>query len=143
MLNTMINSVSPSTVRDMLDVSGLATQRFGNDIRVIITNDEEIPFPIVITFRVSDNWIMTIGQAANFELDHSKRALILERLNKWSLQNICITPCLSDNGALLARSAMLIDLDVSEKYVLENCLLQPIKLTVRFFKQIYQMKELL
>lgn len=131
----MVNSISTSFIRGLLDELGLGTKIDSDgDIVIVFDADSDFKHDVLCFFSVNDNKWLRIYATTLIEISQSRVGETLIKLNEYNESNKLMKAYLAKNGRIWVERIELIDEDVSEEFIKENCIKLLLPLIWNFFK---------
>ncbi|MCM1110310.1 MAG: YbjN domain-containing protein [Clostridium sp.] len=129
----MVNSITRDSIRAFLDQLNTPT-RIDNDgdLFMVLEADEDFNHDVVIYFFVKDNSLGIYAFAHDYKVPEDKMLDALIAVNKHNADTKYPKAFIKDN-TVQTEYWYLLDEEVSEEYIKENCLKMIISLTWRFF----------
>ncbi|MBQ7690699.1 MAG: hypothetical protein IJT30_05870 [Muribaculaceae bacterium] len=118
----MLKEISRDLIRGYLDDVGVSTRIDDDgDIFTLLRADENFNHDVAVFFNVNGNWLWIFGQAHNLTVEESDKTRVLKILNEHNRKAKIV------NGYMMKETirfehCYLLDEEVSEAYIKENCL---------------------
>ena len=119
----MINSINISMVRQLCDKAGIANSIDDDgDIRILLSADSDFGHNVAVYINVSkDNkWLRTFAMT-DMEIPQNRLGDAMVRVNRYNEKNYLMKAYITENGRLFVERNELIDENVSEEFVINNC----------------------
>lgn len=118
----MINSIDINLVRSMCDKANLATTVDNDgDLYLLLNADQDYGHNVIVFFSVTDNkWLRTFAMT-DMEIPQNRLGDAMVRVNRYNEKNYLMKAYITENGRLFVERNELIDENVSEEFVINNC----------------------
>ena len=131
----MVNSIRTSFIRGLCDELGYNTSVDSDgDICLVLTADSDFGHNVLVFMRVIDNKILRLFSMSDFKIGQEDVAKTLLKLNKYNHQKLFMKSYLQDDGHVIVERGELIDENVSEEFIKQNCIRECVGMSWQFFK---------
>lgn len=131
----MINSIDVNLIRTLCDKANMSTKvDEDGDVAMCLHADADFGHDVFIFFGAQDNWLSMRGMS-NFLVEQNKVGEVLVKLNDFNLKKRWGKAYLAENGRIVLERQELIDENVSEEFLLENCIKFFPPVVWNFFKE--------
>jgi len=131
----MVNSISTSFIRGLCDEIGYTTSIDSDgDISIRLSADSDFGHEVLIFIRVLDNKLLRIFSMADFTIGQHNVGMTLVKLNEYNQKKTYMTAYLQNDGHVVVERMELIDVNVSEEFIKENCIKTCASISWNFFK---------
>lgn len=131
----MVNSISTSYIRGLCDEMGYTSKiDTDGDIQLRLNADSDFGHDVLIFLEVKNNWLRVFA-LADFTIEQHQVAKTLIKLNEYNKGQKLMNAYLAENGRVLVERAELIDENVSEEFIKENCIKLCLRACWQFFKE--------
>ena len=131
----MVNSISASFIRELCDEIGFRTEIDSNGfISLCLSKDEDFGHDVLVVFSVDNNRLHIFSFARGLEIEQRDVAKTLVKLNKYNAKGY-MTAYLSGDGDVMVDRLELLDEEVSESFIKENCIKLCVQVCWNFFKE--------
>lgn len=132
----MVNSISVSYVRSLCDKIGFNTKvNEDGDIILRLDADSDFGHDVIIFLQVTDDKLLRVFAMTDIKIPQSNVGKTLIKLNEYNNLNLYMKAYLLDDGHLVVERHELIDENVSEEFIKENCIKLCISSCWQFFKK--------
>lgn len=118
----MVKGISRDLIRNYLDELRYSTlvSDDGN-YYTFLRADKDFDHDVIIFFNVEDNWLGVYGYASDFEVNDSNKGRVIMSLNEFNANSRALRGYLL--GDLIRfEQYFLLDEEVSDAYIKENCI---------------------
>lgn len=132
----MVNSISTSFIRTLCDEIGYTTSIDSDgDIKICLSADSDFGHNVYVFIRVSDDKILRVFALTDISIPQSSAGKVLVKFNEYNHRNLFMKAYLQNDGCPVVERCELIDENVSEAFIKENCIKMLASLCWKFFKE--------
>lgn len=116
-------AITRDYIRKICDDLGLTSSIDSDgDIRVILRADEDFAHDVYVYFCVEDKgWFRVMGMAMDFDATQENLAKYMLAVNNYNRRQKLFKAYLTKEGRVIIERWELMDEDVSEEFIKENC----------------------
>ena len=130
-----LNKLSRSQLRDMLDGMGIQTSVDSDgDLYTVLGADTDFSHNVIVYFVIDGDWLGVTGFADGFDIEDRNLAAAIFYANEFNRRAKLPKVFISNNRYRLEHWT-LIDEEVSEAFVRENCIRMIVPMIWRFFAE--------
>lgn len=119
----MINSIDINMVRSFCDRANFATTvDQDGDLYLVFSADSDFGHNVVVYFGVTDNKWLRLFAMADMEVTQDRLGETMVRINNFNSSNYLLKAYLTEKGRIFVERNELIDENVSEEFIMENCI---------------------
>lgn len=131
----MVNSISTSFIRGLCDEIGYTTSVDSDgDILIRLSADNYFGHDVLVFIRVSDNKLLRIFSLTDLTIGQHDVGKTLVKLNEYNHMKSYMTAYLQNDGRVVVERLEVIDVNVSEEFIKENCIKACVSISWNFFK---------
>lgn len=129
----MIKGISRDLIRSFLDKMGISS-RVDNegDLFMVLSADEQFDHDVVVFFLVKDDSLGVYAFASDYKVPEDKMLDAIVAVNQYNATRKYPKVYIKDN-VIQCEYWFLLDEEVSEEYIVQNCLRMLIQLCWQFF----------
>lgn len=134
----MVNSISSSFIRGLCDELGLNTKIDSDgDIAIRLEADSDFNHDVIIFLRVIDNKLLRVFAMSEIKVTQSQVGKTLIALNEYNNKSVYMKAYIGTDGSPITERFELIDENVSEEFIKENCIKLMLNQSWKFFKEYF------
>ena len=119
-----MKGITRDYIRKICDDLGLTSSIASDgDIRVVLSADEDFGHDVLVFFSVDEtgNWLRVMGMAVAFDASQDNLAKYMLAINNYNRRQKLFKAYMTKEGRVIIERWELMDEDVSEEFIKENC----------------------
>ena len=119
-----MKGITRDCIRKICDDLGLTSSIDSDgDIRVVLSADEDFGHDVLVFFSVDEkgNWLRVMGMAVDFDASQDNLAKYMLAINNYNRRQKLFKAYMTKEGRVIIERWELMDEDVSEEFIKENC----------------------